>query len=233
MSNGNQPGAQPDPQAVNPPAPPAPNLPPGQAGAAVAGAAIAQNEVPSPYVQSSEFALWDKYEQIAMHFNDLIMRLRTQALGGLTAIIAISGAVLNLSAKPEFKVEWEILFGVVCFFAVAWFALFLLDFFYYTRLLDGAVRAIVEHEGRTPSLNVGAAPRRINLSTIVRDTVPCFKVTIFFFYLIVWVALLLGAIYAAIQMRKAAPGPGAPQNPPTANNIPGGREQSDKGKAHQ
>ena len=232
MSTGNQPAAQLGPQAVNPPAPQIPNIPQGQAGAAVAGAAIAQNEVPSPYVQSSEFALWDKYEQIAMHFNDLIMRLRTQALGGLTAIVAISAAVLNLYSKPEFKVEWHILFGTLCFFVVAWLALFLLDFLYYTPLLEGAVKAIVEHEERTPPLNAGGPITRINLSTIVRGTVPHFKWTIFFFYFVVWVALLLGAYYAAIQMTKAPSEAVAPRNPPAASNVPVGREQSYQGRAH-
>jgi hypothetical protein len=232
MSNGNQPDTPPEPQAVHPPAPQAPNLPQGQAGAADVRAAIVQNEAPSPYVQGSEFALWDKYEQIAMHFNDLIMRLRTQALGGLTAVIAISGAVLNLSAKPEFKVEWQILFGTLCFFTIAWTALWVLDFCYYTPLLQGAVKAIVKHEGRTPSLIADGASKRINLSTIVQDAVPHFKVTIFFFYLIVWVALCLGTIYAAMQIKGAATAPAAPQQPLAASNVPGGREPPANGRNH-
>jgi hypothetical protein len=30
--------------------------------------------------------LWEKYEEITMHFNDLIIRLRTQALAGVAAV---------------------------------------------------------------------------------------------------------------------------------------------------
>ena len=30
--------------------------------------------------------LWVEYEKIAMHFNDLLIKLRTQSLGGLAAI---------------------------------------------------------------------------------------------------------------------------------------------------
>ena len=33
---------------------------------------------------------WYKYEQIAMHFNDLLMRFRTQALAGLAGRVANS-----------------------------------------------------------------------------------------------------------------------------------------------
>jgi hypothetical protein len=36
-------------------------------------------------------ALWKEYEGVAMHFNELLIRLRTQALGGVAAISAITG----------------------------------------------------------------------------------------------------------------------------------------------
>ena len=32
------------------------------------------------------FEVWQEYEKIAMHFNDLLMRLRTQALGAVAAL---------------------------------------------------------------------------------------------------------------------------------------------------
>ncbi len=35
--------------------------------------------------------LWEKYEDIAMHFNDLLMRLRTQTLAGIAAVSALVG----------------------------------------------------------------------------------------------------------------------------------------------
>lgn len=35
------------------------------------------------------FEVWTKYEDIAMHFNDLLIKLRTQALGGVAAISAL------------------------------------------------------------------------------------------------------------------------------------------------
>ena len=35
--------------------------------------------------------LWEKYEEITMHFNDLIIRLRTQALAGVAALSALVG----------------------------------------------------------------------------------------------------------------------------------------------
>lgn len=140
-----------------------------------------------PYNQEIEFALWEKYEAIAMHFNDLIMRLRTQALGGLAGVVAISGVAINLTAKPETKIEWGILFGTICFFLVAWLALWVLDWFYYTRLLLGAVDAIKSREDLTEG--------RITLSTRVEARVGRYWIPINFFYGVVMLALVVGAIF--------------------------------------
>lgn len=41
--------------------------------------------------ESDLFNVWKEYEGIAMHFNELIIRLRTHALGGVAAISAIIG----------------------------------------------------------------------------------------------------------------------------------------------
>lgn len=40
-------------------------------------------------------ALWTKYEDVAMHFNDLIMRWRLQAIGGLAGLLTLSGFVVG------------------------------------------------------------------------------------------------------------------------------------------
>jgi hypothetical protein len=37
------------------------------------------------------FEVWKKYEEITMHFNDLLMRLRTQALAAVAALATIVG----------------------------------------------------------------------------------------------------------------------------------------------
>src|SRR5262245_11188735 len=37
----------------------------------------------------NHFELWSRYEDIAMHFNQLLITLRTQALGGVAAAVAI------------------------------------------------------------------------------------------------------------------------------------------------
>ena len=37
------------------------------------------------------YDLWTKYEDIAMHFNDLLIKLRTQALAAVAALTTLSG----------------------------------------------------------------------------------------------------------------------------------------------
>ena len=68
------------------------------------------------YKDTSEFAFWGKNESDVMHFNDLIIRLQTQALGALAGVAAISGLAINFAQKAESKVQWWILFGTLLFF---------------------------------------------------------------------------------------------------------------------
>lgn len=93
-------------------------------------------------------ALWKEYEAVAMHFNELIIKLRTQALGGVAAISAITGF---LSATKEAQTvtglsSMRLLEIVFLVLAAFWVALFCLDFLYYRVLLNGAVEAILELE---------------------------------------------------------------------------------------
>ena len=157
------------------------------------------------YTETDEFVLWDKYECVAMHFNELIIRLRTQALGGLAGIVAISGLALSLAQKPVTRVQWEILCGTIGFFALAWFALWVIDMFYYNKLLQGAVDAIVAHEGRTPELPDAGGVRRINLSTKIKNRVPCYKCVVNIFYILVFVGLLTGTGYTFYQAKNWQP----------------------------
>jgi len=51
------------------------------------------------YIQAmspiNRFDLWKEYERVAMHFNDLIIRLRSQSLGGVAAFATLAGVVAN------------------------------------------------------------------------------------------------------------------------------------------
>lgn len=88
--------------------------------------------------------LWKKYEDVAMHFNDLIMRWRLHAMGGLAGLVTVAGFVVGDAATLGARYRaMLILTGVLTF---AWVAVGLIDLLYYRKLLEGAVAALIELE---------------------------------------------------------------------------------------
>lgn len=56
---------------------------------------------------SNSFLLdaWERHEKIAMHFNDLILKVRIQALGALAAVVTVGGVLLK-TVSPEQHLPW-------------------------------------------------------------------------------------------------------------------------------
>jgi hypothetical protein len=147
--------------------------------------------------------LWEKYEDITMHFNDLIIKLRTSALAGVAALSTLVG-VFAKSDPGHFGITWEIAFCVFLALAAFWVAIWILDFSYYNKLLIGAVAALIELE------KISATQKRISqikLSILVEQSVSSnvpIDLTLrqrwnilwgrWAFYLIVLFALFAGAI---------------------------------------
>lgn len=107
--------------------------------------------------------LWSKYEDIAMHFNDLLMRLRSQSLAGVAAISTLVG-IFTKTGIDNVRIDWLI---ALCIFTAAslfWVAIWCVDFLYYNRLLLGAVAALVKIENDT---QLGRVPTEINMSTLI------------------------------------------------------------------
>ena len=108
-------------------------------------------------------ALWDKYEDIAMHFNDLLMRLRSQGLAGIAAVSTLFG-IFGRADNGSLHTDWLIGTGLFTAAAIFWVAIWCLDFLYYNRLLLGAVAALaaIEEESRS-----GNEPSGIYMSTMI------------------------------------------------------------------
>jgi hypothetical protein len=151
------------------------------------------------------FALWRKYEEVAMHFNDLLIRLRTQALAGVAALSALTGLFAKADLGP-FSYSWEVAGMIFLALSAFWLAVWLLDFCYYNELLVGSVAALLELEERSKTHKTIPA---IQLSTLVEKSVkegvdlkltPEQKRRIrrgrVWFYIIVMAALLAGALFS-------------------------------------
>lgn len=110
--------------------------------------------------------VWEKYEDIVMHFNDLLLRLRTQALAAVAAISTLVTIFAKTGADP--KLSWELAALVFSLLAIFWIAIWIIDFCYYNRLLIGAVAAILDIE--TLSKNAMHI-RQIDISTKIERAV--------------------------------------------------------------
>jgi len=115
------------------------------------------------------FALWKKYEDITMHFNDLLIRLRTQALAAVAALATIIGIFAKETQQPH--TSWEMVAFAFFFLFLFWIAVWVIDFRYYNRLLAGAVYALLKLEEQSKEkLYV----RHIDMSTNIEEGVAGF-----------------------------------------------------------
>jgi hypothetical protein len=152
--------------------------------------------------------LWAKYEDIAMHFNDLLIRLRTQALAAVAALSTLVG-IFTKTDPNSVHISWEVATGVFGLLTVFWIAIWAIDRCYYNRLLIGAVIALrdIEAESKKTYPNVA-----INLSTRIEEYVAHpfsdarpwrerfqAKLGVRAFYLIVLIALIAGMVFCYWQ----------------------------------
>lgn len=90
------------------------------------------------------FDTWSRYEEVAIHFNDLLMRWRIQAIGGLVTLVTLAGFVVGDAPSEDTRYRAMIILAGTLL--VAWVGVALIDLLYYRNLLDGAVDAIIELE---------------------------------------------------------------------------------------
>jgi hypothetical protein len=176
---------------------------------------VTDDLMPSPKIETTEdgwmiFEVWSKYEEIAMHFNDLLMRLRTQALGAVAALATIIG--IFASAGAETQTNWGMVTFAFVILFMFWIAVWLIDFLYYNKLLQGAVVSLVKLERLSrESVRV----KHIDMSSTIEDQVvgllpknpksPRASVGRWAFYVIVSVALAAGSAFSWYQMLITKP----------------------------
>lgn len=152
----------------------------------------------------SIFRVWKEYEQIAMHFNELLIQLRMRALGGVAAITALVSFLSKGDTSADFR--WGIVAAVLSVLAIVWAAIWIIDAKYYTRLLLGSVRAVLEVEviSRKAITITG-----LQMSHRIKETVegnfsnldknPFWKDAVWWFYTLVLIALLVGIYFSLAQ----------------------------------
>lgn len=151
------------------------------------------------------FKLWKEYEGVAMHFNDLIIKLRSQSLGAVAAFATLAGIIAKSDTKLELR--WGLLMGAFILLSVFWVAIWLLDLGYYNRLLEGAVDALLAIESESHSSKFVDG---IELSTKIEASVirvgtrnNGYRVA---FYVLVFCALLAGIVVSAYNLYRTHSG---------------------------
>jgi hypothetical protein len=163
------------------------------------------SEQAGPVDQKYLLAAWEKHEKIAMHFNDLILKLRIQALGALAAVVTVGGVLLKSFVPAGAHPPWGVVTSVLAVLLAFWIAIWLLDFLYYNRLLMGAVESLLGVEN---AINSGAKID-FNMSHKIEDAVLGKPPTLrqkgsikgpTLFYSIVTVVLFAGTSYSGAML---------------------------------
>jgi len=139
------------------------------------------------------FTAWKAYEEIAMHFNDMLLRLRIQALAGVAALAVLASVFSNVRTF-NFQGTWLIASAAFFGLMLVWIAIWLLDRTYYTRLLMGSVDALLALEALSKE---GKPLGSIDLSSRIDNCVRAKKTVkhprgVCSFYLIVFITLFIG-----------------------------------------
>jgi hypothetical protein len=161
-----------------------------------------------PAAPADVLAQWAKYEEIAMHFNSLILQFRLQSVGGLATLTTVA-LVATEKAAPAVRRRSLIRVNLMMLFL--WIGLCVLDLGYYNELLRGAVDGLKAFEAANPS---------VQLSTTIATTVSWGTALPRVFYGVVFLVLGFGLLWLFCgdrRLRRPRPAlvplPGPQQSP--------------------
>jgi hypothetical protein len=113
-----------------------------------------------PVPNSDTVALWWHYEELAMHFNGLMMQFRVQVLGGAGALGTLAGYLINSGQIKDERLRERLRAVVAGGLWILILAAAVLDLFYYRLLLEGAVNALLDLERKNPDIQISTEIER-------------------------------------------------------------------------
>jgi hypothetical protein len=109
--------------------------------------------MPTPPPTSDTITLWHHYEEIAMHFNSLIMQFRLEVIGGAGALGTLASYLIGGKVIDPWQQNWlRALVSSGLWVLIV--AAAILDLGYYDRLLRGAVNALLDFEKQHPGIQM-------------------------------------------------------------------------------
>lgn len=116
---------------------------------------------------------WKVVIQTQMHFNDMIIKMRT---AGLSVLIAVfGGAAIAIGQYPDRFIEiarrdFHVSAPIILFGLLLWLAIFLIDYFYYHKCLLGAVERGYQIDDAFKDCEV-AGTTMYGMTTLIRDKI--------------------------------------------------------------
>lgn len=92
---------------------------------------------------------WKTSEDVAMHFNVLLLGFRLKAIVGIAL-----GAVVSIGFKFDQLADRVPVYSLVAGLAVIWHLVWAVDFLYYYRLLAGAIDELIRLERRLGNVHL-------------------------------------------------------------------------------
>ncbi len=105
---------------------------------------------PASVPSADELAVWFHYEEVAMHFNEILIQFRLQLLGGAGSLATVALYLIGEKVHEIQRPRLRTLASTALLTLV--FAAAMFDLGYYNQLLRGAVDALLEFERQHPSL---------------------------------------------------------------------------------
>lgn len=125
---------------------------------------------------------WKTAIAVQIHFNDLLMRIRTF---GLTAVVVILGTAAGLWKLGGDKIDPFIILGPFALGEILLISLFVVDVFYYYPLLLAAVEHVSKIDEEFKNLKIMGDLQLFGMTKCISTKVTKRKATFFlwFFYL--------------------------------------------------
>ncbi len=171
---------------------------------------------PAPHERTVLLEAWKVSEDVAMHFNGMLLGFRLKAIGGIA--VGAVGAVISTGFKFGGLANRAVISTLFAGLAVIWLLIWAADFRYYYRLLAGAVDELLRLERRLGNVHLshlierrvrgGAQPKDdiesiLPYKAVCAPKYPCLAIWVFY---VVPAAILIGlAILFASNVLTISP----------------------------
>jgi len=151
---------------------------------------------------------WKTVIQTQMHFNDMLMKMRTAAISVVVAIFGATAVIIGQFPDRYLEIfsrQVHVSAIVILFGLALWVGIFIIDYMYYYKMLLGAVQRGYEFDKAFSNTKLYKDLCLFGLSTKIRDAIGkpgASKCYIFIFY---GVVLVIAVAYLLLVILSMSP----------------------------